>query len=73
MARRVYCMTGALASWKRWMRAAASASSLSSGTARVMRPKRSASAAVRLGPAEDHLEGLLAADEARQERPRPRC
>ncbi len=50
MARRVSCRTGALASWKRWMRAAASASSLSSGTARVMRPIRSASAAERLPP-----------------------
>ncbi len=50
MARRVAWNTGALPSWKRWITAAASASSLSSAIAREMRPTRSASAAVRLLP-----------------------
>ena len=43
-------MTGALDSWNRWTTAATSASSRSSGTARVTSPSRSASAAVRLAP-----------------------
>ena len=43
-------MTGALDSWKRWTTAATSASSRSSGIARVTSPIRSASAAVRLAP-----------------------
>ena len=63
---------GALPSWKRWMSVAASASRRSSGTARVMRPMRSASAARDGGAAQQHLERLLAADQARQQRGRHR-
>ncbi|PYQ49589.1 MAG: hypothetical protein DMF78_17775 [Acidobacteria bacterium] len=50
IARRAICRTTAEPSWKRCTTAATSASSLSSGRARVMRPIRSASGATMLAP-----------------------